>query len=298
MFKMTDYINGFCEYLRTAKNSSKNTLESYSRDIRAYLAFLDISSQKPENADKKQIEKFLQQLERQGKTNSTLVRSLASVRSFYQYLVYLGTVDSNPTKGIVLKKAEKKLPEILTQKEIDALISQPDITTLRGCRDKAMLELMYATGLRVTELIDLNIEDINLQVSIIHCRSEKSDRIIPVYRAAVKAVEDYLSRVRPVIATDKAEKSLFLNLNGDRLTRQGMWKIIKGYAEEAQIKKTITPHTIRHSFAAHLLENGAGIKDIKDMLGHSGISSTQVYTQIVKEMHESSYKRFHPKAGL
>ena len=272
MFKMTDYINGFCEYLKTAKNSSKNTLESYSRDIRAYLAFLDISSQKPENDDKKLIEKFLQQLERQGKTSSTLVRSLASVRSFYQYLVYIGAVESNPTKGIALKKAEKKLPEILTQKEIDSLIAQPDITTLRGCRDKAMLELMYATGLRVTELIDLNIEDINLQVSIIHCRSEKSDRIIPVYRAAVKAVEDYLSRVRPVIATDKAEKSLFLNLNGDRLTRQGMWKIIKGYAEEAQIKKTITPHTIRHSFAAHLLENGAGIKDIKDMLIKFSIS--------------------------
>mgnify|MGYP002513869814 CR=1 FL=1 len=184
----------------------------------------------------------------------------------------------------------------LTQNEIDILISQPNVSTLRGCRDKAMLELLYATGLRVSELIDLNIEDINLQIGIISCHSKNTERIVPVYRSALKSIENYLNTVRASLVSDKTEKSLFVNMNGSRMTRQGFWKIIKHYAELAGINKEITPHTLRHSFAAHLLENGAKLRDIKEMLGHSDISSTQMYTQMINNKLKSVYDKFHPKA--
>ncbi len=294
---MSDYLSRYNDYLTDVKKSSKNTVDSYLRDIRGYLDYLLDCQVSPAKAGKDEISKYLDKLHKIGKTVATTTRCLASIRSFYQFLIYENEVDSNPTKEIKPEHSEKKLPEIMTQKEVDKLLAQPDITTLRGCRDKAMLELMYATGIRVSELIDLNIDDINLQVNILHCRSAKSDRVIPVYKEAIRTVEDYLARVRSVIVTDRKGKALFLNLNGERLTRQGFWKIIKGYAESAGIEKDITPHTMRHSFATHLLENGAGIKDIKEMLGHSGMSSTNVYTQIINRKYENSYNRFHPKAG-
>ncbi len=294
---MTDLIQAFSDYLVNTKNASKNTLDSYRRDLSKFLKYLDENEVGAPSCNKECIQTYLDVLKKQGKTNATLVRVLASIRCFYQFLIFDGQCDQNPTKNIVLEKVEKKLPEILSQREVDALLAQPDITTLRGCRDKAMLELLYATGVRVSELIDLNLDNVNLQVNLLHCTSEKNDRIIPIYKSAVKAVEDYLVRVRPVLVSNRSEKALFLNMNGERLTRQGFWKIIKGYAQSAGIEKSITPHTMRHSFAAHLLENGAGIKDIKDMLGHSGISSTQVYAQIIKQKYDASYKKFHPKAG-
>lgn len=294
---MRDYLKDFEVYLQTVKKSSANTIESYVRDVRSFLSYADVNSLKLFEASSDEIKLYIDYLERMGKTHSTLVRNLASVRSFYEFLMHNGLIDKNPTKAVKLKKCEVKLPEILTQKEIDILFSQPNVSTHRGCRDKAMLELLYATGLRVSELIDLNIEDVNLQINIVVCHSKNTERIVPIYKSAAKAIENYLANVRSALVNDRSEKSLFVNMNGTRMTRQGFWKIIKSYADVGGIKKTITPHTIRHSFATHLLENGAGIKDIKEMLGHSGISSTQVYSQIIKQKYENTYTKFHPKAG-
>ncbi len=295
---MRDYLTEFTEYLTKVKKSSKSTIESYVRDNKAFLRYAEVNSVNLEKADDTQISKYIESLKKKGKSQSTLVRVLASIRCFYEFMIFTGSVENNPTSKIKLHKEQNKLPEILSQKEIDILFSQPNVSTLRGCRDKAMLELLYATGLRVSELIDLNIDDINLQIDIVICHSNKSERIVPVYKSAMKSIENYLSNVRGALVSSKSEKALFVNMNGLRMTRQGFWKIIKGYAESGGIEKTITPHTLRHSFAAHLLENGARIKDIKDMLGHAGVSSTQIYSQIIKQKYENSYTKFHPKAGL
>lgn len=294
---MRDYLKDFSEYLDTVKKSSANTIESYVRDVRVFLSYAEINSLDVLKLVSSDIKEYINYLERLGKNHSTQVRNLASIRCFYEYLLHMDLVSENPTKAVKLQKCEIKLPEILTQKEIDILLSQPNVSTLRGCRDKAMLELLYATGLRVSELIDLNIDDVNLQIGIVVCHSKNTERIVPIYKSAVKSIENYLSNVRGALVSDRAEKSLFVNMNGGHMTRQGFWKIIKAYAESGGINKSITPHTIRHSFATHLLENGAGIKDIKEMLGHSGISSTQVYSQIIKQKYENTYTKFHPKAG-
>ncbi len=295
---MRDYLTEFTEYLISVKKSSKSTIESYVRDNKAFLRYADVNTVNLESISDTEIKTYIDTLSNKGKSQATLIRVLASIRCFYEFLIYSGLVETNPTAKIKLHKEQNKLPEILTQKEIDTLFSQPNVSTLRGCRDKAMLELLYATGLRVSELIELDIDDINLQIDIVICHSKKSERIIPVYKSAIKSIENYLGNVRGALVTDKNEKSLFVNMNGSRMTRQGFWKIIKGYAEQGGIEKTITPHTIRHSFATHLLENGARIKDIKDMLGHAGVSSTHIYSQIIKQKYENSYTKFHPKAGL
>lgn len=297
MSEYSHYIEEYLDYLKNVKRSSANTVDSYLRDIRGYIDCCEKCGVLPSNADKQFIENYLNSLIKHGKTPSTAARTLASIRSFYQFMIYDGQADVNPTKNIKITQPEKKLPEILTPKEIDLLLSQPDITTLRGCRDKAMLELMYATGIRVTELIGVDVEDINLTLGILHCRSSKSERVVPIYKEAIRAIEDYLARVRPVIMTDRRQTALFMNLNGERLTRQGFWKIIKAYADSAGIDKDITPHTIRHSFAAHLLENGAGIHDLQEMLGNSVAASTNIYTQIINQKYEKTYNRFHPKTG-
>lgn len=295
---MTDYITRYRNYLLNTKKSSANTVDSYLRDLRGFLEYCDKYSFNPETANESTIKSYLSYLTKLGKTQATVSRCLASIRSFYRWLIFEGIADENPTNNIRSEKAEKKLPQILTQKEVDLLLNQPDITTLRGCRDKAMLEVMYATGVRVSELIALDIDDVNLNISIIHCRTDKSDRALPMYKEAIHALEDYLTRVRPVIINDRRQKALFMNLNGERLTRQGFWKIIKGYAQSAGIDKDITPHTIRHSFATHLLENGAGVHDVQELLGQSGMSSANMYTQIINQRYKNSYNRFHPKAGV
>ncbi len=294
---MKEYLKDFTDYLNHVKKSSKNTIDSYVRDIRVFLSYIDLNSISLKKTNSENINDYLNYLKQLGKTQSTQVRNLASIKSFFDFLISIGLVKNNPAKEVKIKKNATKLPEILTQNEIDILISQPNVSTLRGCRDKAMLELLYATGLRVSELIDLNIDDINLQIGIISCHSKNTERIVPVYRSAVKSIENYLNTVRNSLVVEKSERSLFVNMNGSRMTRQGFWKIIKAYAQSGGIEKTITPHTIRHSFATHLLENGAGIKDIKEMLGHSGMSSTQVYSQIIKQKYENTYTKFHPKAS-
>ena len=214
-------------------------------------------------------------LQERGKSSASITRFLASLKSFYNYLLSRNVIKSNPAKGISTVKSERKYPNILTSKEVELFLEQPQCTDAKGYRDHAMLELLYATGIRVSELISLNISDLNLSAGFVRCTSKGRERIIPMYRTAVKALQDYVRNVRPQIIADGEEEALFVNMNGERMSRQGFWKIIKYYQEKAGIQKDITPHTLRHSFAVHLLENGADLRSIQEMLGHADISSTQ-----------------------
>ena len=294
---MQDAVLKFETFLKDEKKSSKNTLESYMRDINQFLSYCsanNISSFSEVSPDI--ILNYIKFLRSFGKSEATIARVTASLRSLFAYLLNNDLLASNPVKSVKLAPAQKKLPEILTNREVVQLLAQPDCSNYKGCRDKAMLELLYATGIKVSELIDLKLSDINLQIGILHLHTESSQRVVPIYPEAVKAVTNYITSVRGVIISEKGENKLFTNMNGQPLTRQGFWKIIKQYAAQAKISKDITPHTLRHSFAAHLLENGAQLNDIKEMLGHSDISTTQVYAQIMKDKYAQSYKRFHPMA--
>ncbi|HEX2985935.1 MAG TPA: tyrosine recombinase [Caproiciproducens sp.] len=296
---MKDYCEEFRDYLTHTKLVSANTLDSYLRDVERYLTFLtEEGLDSPANADADLLEKYVEKLTELKKSNPTITRNIASIRCFYQYLIITGQTDSNPAKAVKLEKSKKKLPQILSGKEIELLLSQPNIKEPKGCRDKAMLELLYATGIRVSELIDLNVEDINLHTSMLRCRSEKAERMIPVYPTAIAMVSDYILRARSLIIIPDGGHALFTNLNGRRMTRQGFWKIVKGYADQAGIMKEITPHTLRHSFALHLLENGAELKDIQHMLGHADISSTQVYVHLLNDHYKEVYNNCHPRAKL
>ena len=284
------------DYLLNTKKSSANTVASYMRDIRQFDTYL--ASHLNETVDavsKDQAEVYFAWLTNSGKSAATVSRSLASIKGFYSFLVSGQYVENNPVKNIHLAKVEKKLPQILTGKEVELLLDQPKCTDPKGYRDKAMLELLYATGIRVSELISLNVEDVNLPAGFIRCSGGKS-RMIPLYPAAVRALQNYILQIRPSMIADPNEPALFVNLGGERMSRQGFWKIIKHYQQTAGIQKDITPHTLRHSFAAHLLENGADLKSIQEMLGHSDISSTQIYAQLVKQNLKSVYNKFHPKA--
>jgi len=295
---MTDYCALFSDYLENQKPNSPNTRESYLHDVGSYLSYLDTLHIAPNHADKAAIEGFVQYLQDKGRSLTTISRNLASVRCFYKFLIFTDEMDSNPAKGIKLEKAEKKLPQVLSGEEIELLLAQPDVTEPKGCRDKAMLELLYATGIRASEMINLNLGDINMRSGVLYCRGTKGVRALPVYPAAIVSVSDYIYRMRSVIAGPESGDALFVNLNGGRLTRQGFWKIIKGYAENAGIQTEITPHTLRHSFALHLLENGASVKDIQTMMGHADISSTQIYVQLMDVHVKQVYNSCHPKAKL
>ena len=232
----------------------------------------------------------------QGKSVPTISRSIASIKNFYKYLLSQGVVEEIPTAELVPEKAVQRLPQILTGKEVELLLEQPEYTDLKGYRDRAMLELLYATGIRVSELIALNVTDINISAGIIRCRGHEKERIIPLYPAAIRALAEYVEFIRPQMIAASDELSLFVNVSGERMSRQGFWKIIKTYQTKAKIEKTITPHTLRHSFAAHLLENGADLRSIQEMLGHADISSTQVYSQLVKKQLKDVYNKAHPRA--
>ena len=294
---MIDCISMYEDYLLNVKKASANTVASYMRDIRQFDTYLTEILEVPvEAVTKEQLSVYFAWMTNNGKSSATVTRSLASIKGLYSFLVTEKVVAANPAKTIHLAKGEKKLPQILTGKEVELLLSQPQCVDAKGFRDKAMLELLYATGIRVSELISLNVEDVNVPAGFIRCNNGSKARIIPLYPAAVKALQNYLQQVRPSLIADPLEQALFVNLSGERMSRQGFWKIIKHYQQSANISKDITPHTLRHSFAAHLLENGADLKSIQEMLGHSDISSTQIYTQIVKQNLKSVYNRFHPKA--
>ena len=295
---MLDLIHAYETYLTKVKQASANTVCSYLRDIRQFAEWLQSSGEADIlGATQLNISDYLSHLRSQGKSGATVSRVLASLKNFYAYLVSTGFLEESPVSGdIHVDRGEKKLPQILTGKEVELLLAQPSGLDAKGLRDKAMLEVMYATGMRVTELIDLNVEDVNLELGIIKCNGAKKSRAIPLYPAALRALGVYLKEVRMVMVDDPAEKALFVNVGGSRMSRQGFWKILKHYQEKAGIEKDITPHTLRHSFAVHLLENGADLGSLQELMGHSDISSTQVYTHMVNQKLKSIYEKYHPKA--
>lgn len=293
---MEKSIKNFLEFIKINKKLSKNTLESYQRDIIQYMEYVEnnkINYLKVNNEDILNYLKYLQQL---NKKASTISRHLASIRLFYQYLLENKKIKEDPTKGIQSPKIEKKAPSILSSQEVSLLLEQPNGEDLKSVRDKAMLEIAYATGMRVTEIISLNVEDIDLDSSSVTCKNANKQRIIPLGKMSLNALKEYISTARLSLIKDENEKALFVNINGRRLTRQGFWKIIKYYKEQAHITKEITPHVLRHSFATHLLQNGADLKSIQMMLGHSDISSTQVYIQFQDDSIKNIYKKAHPRA--
>jgi len=291
-----NFITGYEDWLKNEKQASVNTVSSYLRDVRQFSDWLEGNSLSLTQATQSDIRSYTVYLKSRGKSEATVVRSVASLKSFYCYMVAGHIVTINPAKGYTHAKVERKLPRILTSKEVDLFLEQPDSSEPKGCRDKAMLELLYATGIRVSELIALDIQDVNLSVGFVRCVSHDRERMVPLYRTAVKALAAYINQVRPQLLDRPEETALFVNLGGERMTRQGFWKIVKFYQEKAHIEKDITPHTLRHSFAAHLLENGADLKSIQEMLGHADISSTQIYTRLVNQKLQDVYIRAHPRA--
>ena len=293
---MVNIIARYEEYLIHIKHASTNTVSSYMRDLRQYASYLETVGIDVLDADSQTVSGYMQFLHDNGKSAATVARSMASIKSLYIFAMNEDEIDQNPVHNIKVEKAEKKLPQILTGKEVELLLQQPKVSDMKGCRDKAMLEVLYATGIRVSELIGLNIDDVSLPGSFIRCENGEKSRIIPLYPEAISALRDYIESVRPKMIAVPTEHSLFVNVSGERMSRQGFWKIIKYYQGKARIQKDITPHTLRHSFAAHLLENGADLRSIQEMLGHSDISSTQVYAQLVKQNLKSVYNKYHPKA--
>ena len=284
-------------YLCDVKKSSQNTRASYLRDVRQLGDYLSTHTAATlDTADEDELFDYIEWLRANGKSVATVSRAIASLKNFYQYLVSQGVVEQNPTGRLVPDKTTQKLPQILTAKEVETLLEQPQCVDVKGYRDRAMLELLYATGIRVSELISLNITDVNLSAAVIRCQTRDKIRVIPVYQAAVSALSEYINFVRPQMIASPDEQSLFVNISGERMSRQGFWKIIKSYQKKAGIEKTITPHTLRHSFAAHLLENGADLHSIQEMLGHADISSTQVYSHLVKKQLKDVYSKAHPRA--
>ena len=286
----------FLDFLENDKKLSSNTLQSYKRDILQYQEYIEQNNLNYLKLNNDDINEYFNHLKELNKKTSTISRNLATIRAFYQFLVRTKKIKKDPTIGVQSPKVEKKVPSILTAKEVELLLEQPKDIDLKGIRDKAMLEFAYATGMRVTEIISLNISDVNEKESFVTCNTGSKKRTIPLGSISMKALNEYIEKSRPILIKDENTQALFVNINGKRLTRQGFWKIVKFYKEQAHITKDITPHVLRHSFATHLLQNGAEIKAVQSMLGHSDISSTQVYMQFQKDNLKEIYNKAHPRA--
>ena len=293
---MEKQVKLFLDFLKDDKKLSDNTLQSYRRDIEQYEKYVSDNQINYLKATEENILEYMDYLREENKKESTISRSLASIRSFYQYLIRVKKIKKDPTMTIESPKINKRVPNILTSKEVELLLEQPKDVDLKGTRDKAMLEFAYATGMRVTEIISLDIDDVKIDEGYVVCRGRNKARNIPLGSMSLKALKEYIEDARPYLIRDENEEALFVNVNGTRLTRQGFWKIVKYYKEQAHIEKDITPHVLRHSFATHLLQNGADLKAIQTMLGHSDISSTQVYMQFQDSGIKNEYKKAHPRA--
>lgn len=294
---MLDLVRAYENYLTKVKKASGNTIASYIRDVRQFAVWLRSECDADVvDATQLNISRYLSFLTEEGKSAATVSRSLASLKNFYSYVVSSGFLEQTPVVEIKVERGEKKLPTYLDNHEIELLLAQPVCVDAKGYRDKAMLEVMYATGIRVTELIDLNFADVNLDLGVIKCIGTKKTRAIPLYPAAIAALRTYVESYRMHMLADPSEAALFVNVSGVRMSRQGFWKILKHYQSTAHIDKEITPHSLRHSFAVHLLENGADIGSVQELMGHSDISSTQLYTNVINNNLKSVYDKFHPKA--
>lgn len=293
---MERQLKYFFKFLENERKLSENTLQSYKRDLKQFKKYLEDCELNYNRVKEDDINDYVKELQEEGKKSSSISRCIASIRLFYQYALKSKKVKTDPTQNIKSPKIEKRVPSILTSEEVELLLEQPKDIDLKGIRDKAMLEFAYATGMRVTEIISLNIEDVNLDEGYVICKNASKQRNIPLGTMALNALREYIEDARDILIKTESEKALFVNINGTRLTRQGFWKIIKYYKEQAHITKEITPHVLRHSFATHLLQNGADLKAIQTMLGHSDISSTQVYMQFQDSTLKDVYKRAHPRA--
>lgn len=294
---MNTYVKEYTSFMTDIRHKSLNTVESYKRDVTQYISYLDgtgvtdISS-----TTKTTVLSYLLYLQKEGRASSTVSRTLASLRSYSLFMMQNGVVKSNPTSNLEAPHVEKKIPKILSGEEVELLLEQPKNCDNKGIRDKAMLELLYATGIRVSELINLDVSDVNVPMSFVRCKGGKKERIIPMGHQAKDALENYINNVRKYMVKDENETALFVNCSGARLSRQGFWKLIKYYQHIAGIETDITPHTLRHSFAAHLLENGADLHSIQEMMGHADISSTQVYSRMMNSKIKDVYAKAHPRA--
>lgn len=294
---MNTYVKEYTSFMTDIRHKSLNTVESYKRDVTQYISYLDgtgvtdISS-----TTKTTVLSYLLYLQKEGRASSTVSRTLASLRSYYLFMMQNGVVKPNPTSNLEAPHVEKKIPKILSGEEVELLLEQPKNCDNKGIRDKAMLELLYATGIRVSELINLDVSDVNVPMSFVRCKGGKKERIIPMGHQAKDALENYINNVRKYMVKDENETALFVNCSGARLSRQGFWKLIKYYQHIAGIETDITPHTLRHSFAAHLLENGADLHSIQEMMGHADISSTQVYSRMMNSKIKDVYAKAHPRA--
>lgn len=295
---MQTHLQNYTNYLAVEKGLAKNTLESYRRDLDKFISFMH--KQKitaPESVDKNALNLFILELKKNGRATSTISRCIASIRSFFSFLLQEGIIEHNPALDMESPKIEKKLPRVLTTREVDLLLCQPKPGEHNGLRDKAMLELLYASGIRVSELVDLNITDFDPQVGYLRCRGKgMKERIVPIGTMAINHVSEYLDNSRAKLLKNNGDPALFVNHHGGRMSRQGFWKILKKYARKSNINGAITPHTLRHSFATHLLENGADLRSVQEMLGHSDISTTQIYTQITRRKIREVYDKTHPRA--
>ncbi len=293
---MERQLKYFFDFLENDKKLSDNTLQSYKRDLKQFKRYIEACEVSYNHVKEEDIKDYIKELQNNGKKASSISRCIASIRSFYQFVLKRKKIKIDPTVNIQSPKIEKRVPNVLTSKEVELLLNQPKDIDLKGIRDKAMLEFAYATGMRVTEIISLNIEDVNLEEGYVICKTGSKERNIPLGTMSLNALKEYVEDARGVLIKNDDEKALFVNVNGGRLTRQGFWKIIKYYKEQAHITKDITPHVLRHSFATHLLQNGADLKSIQTMLGHSDISSTQIYMQFQDEGLKDIYKKAHPRA--
>lgn len=292
-----DMLEQYRHYLITVRKASENTVNSYMRDLRQLGEYLQENciSGFPEVTEEHLLSD-LEGMRASGKSAATISRNIATWKNFYQYLIEIRECAINPASKIPSEKTEHRLPEIMSNKEVELLLQQPQLSDLKGFRDKAMLELMYATGIRVSELIGLNLADISFSSGSVRCTSKNSERFIPIYPYAMTILRDYVDQVRPQMMTSTEREALFVNMSGERMSRQGFWKIVKFYQQKANIKKDITPHTLRHSFAMHLLENGADLQAVQKMLGHSDISTTMMYTKMVHQSIRDVYQQAHPMA--
>lgn len=292
---MDEFLLRYINYLKS-KNMSKNTLDAYKRDIDRFLKFLLLRNEDLNGVDEISIMAFVQELHKNKKANSSIVRNIIAIRNFYKFLKKQGIINEDPVINYEIPKIERNMPQILTLEEVNKLLNSPDLTTEKGVRDKAMLEVMYATGVKVTELLNITTFDVNLKLSYIKCRGSKNkERIIPIGSYAVDCINNYF-KIRSLLNIYNLEY-LFLNLQSTKMTRQGFWKIIKQYAKIAGINKEITSYTLRHSFAVHLLQNGADIKSVQELLGHKDMAATQIYSSISRKSKIAEvYKKAHPRA--
>lgn len=293
---MDEIIENYISYITSKKGASVNTELSYRRDLKKFVQFAgDRGMTDVADIDEDCLKGYIDSLSQSGLSASTISRNIASIKTFYHYLTRMGIVPEDLSVSLKAPKVEKKAPEILSDEQINALLSAPSGDSPKEIRDKAMLELLYATGIRVSELINLKINDLNMQMSVILCRSSRNDRIVPFGREARKALSRYLMETRDQLLTEGDSEVLFVNMSGDPMSRQGFWKLIKAYAKKAGVKGDITPHTLRHSFAAHLVKNGADLHSVQEMLGHSDISTTQMYARLVSSRLRDVYDRADPR---